>query len=139
MKYALYVALLYIFLPFNLHIDLIAVLLFFIVFKEDERFVLLFSFFAGLLVDLYDPVVIGINLLIYLSLVQILLYIKKYIAQSNLVTFSVFATFYLTKIVIIHVALSISPKIQPAIITLLFFFPIFLLLNKLVYKVWMKT
>ena len=139
MKYALYVALLYIFLPFNLHIDLIAVLLFFIVFKEDERFVLLFSFFAGLLVDLYYPVVIGINLLIYLSLVQILLYIKKYIAQSNLVTFSVFATFYLTKIVIIHVALSISPKIQPAIITLLFFFPIFLLLNKLVYKVWMKT
>ncbi len=139
MKYVLYIALLYIFLPFNLYIDLIAILIFFIVFREDERFVLLFSFFAGLLVDLYYPVVIGINLLIYIGLVQILLYIKKYMAQSNLVTFAVFATFFLTKIVIVHLALSIPPKIQPVIITLILFFPIFTLLNRLIYKTWMRT
>jgi len=139
MKYILYIALLYIFLPFNLYIDLIAVLIFFIALRENERFTLFFSFFAGLLTDLYYPVVIGINLLIYIGLVQVLLYIKKYMAQSNLVTFALFAIFFLTKIVIVHLVLSTPLKIQPVIITLMFFFPTFMLLNRLVYRVWMKT
>lgn len=139
MKYLLYVALLYIFLPFNLHIDLIAMLIFFTVFKEDETFVLLFSFFAGLLVDLYYPVVLGINLLVYIILVQALLYIKKYIVQSLTVTFAVFIAFYLIKIAIIHLVLSYPLKIQTIIITTILFIPVFLLLNKLRYKIWMRT
>lgn len=138
MKYILYIVLLYVFLPFNLYIDLIAILIFFIAFQEDDRFVLLFSFFAGLLIDLYYPVVLGINMLIYIILVQTLIYIKRYIVHSPVVVFAIFMTFYLTKIVIMHLILSAPLVIQPIIITTIVFFPIFILLNRLFYKRWIK-
>jgi len=138
MKYILYIVLLYVFLPFNLYIDLIAILIFFIAFQEDDRFVLLFSFFAGLLIDLYYPVVLGINMLIYIILVQTLIYIKRYIVHSPVVVFAIFMSFYLTKIVIMHLILSAPLVIQPIIITTIVFFPIFILLNRLFYKRWIK-
>ncbi|MCK4672919.1 hypothetical protein KAT67_02935 [candidate division WOR-3 bacterium] len=138
MKYILYIVLLYVFLPFNLYIDLIAILIFFIAFQEDDRFVLLFSFFAGLLIDLYYPVVLGINMLIYIILVQTLIYIKRYIVHSPVVVFAIFMTFYLTKIVIMHLILSAPLVIQPIIITTIVFSPIFILLNRLFYKRWIK-
>lgn len=138
MKYILYIVLLYVFLPFNLYIDLIAILIFFIAFQEDDRFVLLFSFFAGLLIDLYYPVVLGINMLIYIILVQTLIYIKRYIVHSPVVVFAIFMSFYLTKIVIMHLILSAPLVIQPIIITTIVFSPIFILLNRLFYKRWIK-
>ena len=138
MKYILYIVLLYVFLPFNLYIDLIAILIFFIAFQEDDRFVLLFSFFAGLLIDLYYPVVLGINMLIYIILVQTLIYIKRYIVHSPVVVFAIFMSFYLTKIAIMHLILSAPLVIQPIIITTIVFSPIFILLNRLFYKRWIK-
>jgi len=138
MKYILYIVLLYVFLPFNIYIDLIAILIFFIAFQEDDRFVLLFSFFAGLLIDLYYPVVLGINMLIYIILVQILIYIKRYIVHSPVVVFAIFMSFYLTKIVIMHLILSAPLVIQPIIITTIVFSPIFIFLNRLFYKRWIK-
>jgi len=138
MKYILYIVLLYVFLPFNIYIDLIAILIFFIAFQEDDRFVLLFSFFAGLLIDLYYPVVLGINMLIYIILVQTLIYIKRYIVHSPVVVFAIFMSFYLTKIVIMHLILSAPLVIQPIIITTIVFSPIFILLNRLFYKRWIK-
>lgn len=138
MKYILYIVLLYVFLPFNPYIDLIAILIFFIAFQEDDRFVLLFSFFAGLLIDLYYPVVLGINMLIYIILVQTLIYIKRYIVHSPVVVFAIFMSFYLTKIVIMHLILSAPLVIQPIIITTIVFSPIFILLNRLFYKRWIK-
>jgi len=138
MKYILYIVLLYVFLPFNLYIDLIAILIFFIAFQEDDRFVLLFSFFAGLLIDLYYPVVLGINMLIYIILVQTLIYIKRYIVHSPVVVFAIFMSFYLTKIVIMHLILSAPLVIQSIIITTIVFSPIFILLNRLFYKRWIK-
>lgn len=138
MKYILYIVLLYVFLPFNIYIDLIAILIFFIAFQEDNRFVLLFSFFAGLLIDLYYPVVLGINMLIYIILVQTLIYIKRYIVHSPVVVFAIFMSFYLTKIVIMHLILSAPLVIQPIIITTIVFSPIFIFLNRLFYKRWIK-
>ncbi|NOR16101.1 hypothetical protein GQ543_00095 [candidate division WOR-3 bacterium] len=138
MKYILYIVLLYVFLPFNIYIDLIAILIFFIAFQEDDRFVLLFSFFAGLLIDLYYPVVLGINMLIYIILVQTLIYIKRYIVHSPVVVFAIFMSFYLTKIVIMHLILSAPLVIQPIIITTIVFSPIFIFLNRLFYKRWIK-
>lgn len=138
MKYILYIVLLYVFLPFNPYIDLIAILIFFIAFQEDDRFVLLFSCFAGLLIDLYYPVVLGINMLIYIILVQTLIYIKRYIVHSPVVVFAIFMSFYLTKIVIMHLILSAPLVIRPIIITTIVFSPIFILLNRLFYKRWIK-
>jgi|GEM_PF-664318 len=139
MRYVLYAVLLYIILPFNIYVDLIAILIFYIAFNEDEKFVLLFSFYTGFLIDLYYPVVLGINTLVYLILVQALLHIKKYIIQSPMVTVAVFVAFYLTKIAIIHLALSSPPKMQPIIITIVLFFPIFMVFQKLIHNIWMRT
>lgn len=139
MKYLIYIVLLYLFLPFNFSIDLITLVLFFIIFNEDERFALIFSFLIGLLIDLYSPVHFGINILVYLVLTQLLLYIKKYIAQNFATIFGTFTIFYLTKIAIVHIILSSPLTIQPIIITIIAFVPFFLVLNKLVNGVWMKT
>ena len=138
MKYFIYIILLYIFLPFNFSIDLITTLVFFVIFNEDERFTLVFAFLAGLLVDLYNPVKLGANVLVYLILAQALLYLKKYIAQSLLAIVATFSIFYLLKIIVIHLALSSPLKIQPTIITIITFLPIFWVLNKLLYRVWMR-
>jgi rod shape-determining protein MreD len=139
MRYILYALLLYILLPFNLYVDLLAILIFFIVFNEDEKFVLVFSFFTGLLIDLYYPVVLGINTLIYVVLVQGLIQIKKYIIESPVVTVAVFVAFYFTKIGIIHLSFSSPLKIQPIIITIAIFFPLFMGFHKIIYNIWMKT
>lgn len=139
MKYLLYFALLYILLPFNLYIDMISILIFYLVFNEDERFTLAFSFFAGLLTDLFYPVVLGVNILIYLLLVQTMFYVKKYINQKMLINWAVFAIYYLVKIIITHIVISTPVSIKPIILTLFCFLPIILLFNKIKYKVWMKT
>lgn len=139
MKYLLYFALLYILLPFNFYIDLISILVFYLVFNEDERFALVFSFFAGLLTDLFYPVVLGVNILIYVLLVQTMLYVKKYINQKMLINWVVFAIYYMVKIIITHIAISAPMRIKPIILTIFCFLPIILLFNKMKYKVWMRT
>ncbi len=139
MKYLWYFALLYILLPFNLYIDMISILIFYLVFNEDERFTLAFSFFAGLLTDLFYPVVLGVNILIYVLLAQTMIYVKKYINQKMLVNWTVFAIYYLIKIIITHIAISTPVNIKPIILTIFCFLPIILLFNKIKYKVWMRT
>ena len=139
MKYLIYVILLYIFLPFNYRIDLITILIFFIIFNEDDRFVLIFSFLAGLLIDLYNPIYLGLNILTYTVLAQLVLYIKKYIAQDLLTVFGTFTVFYLTKTIIIHLALSSPLKIQLILITIITFLPVFLVLNRMRHGVWKRV
>lgn len=138
MKYLLYIALLYLFLPFNLHVDAITILLFFIILNEDERFCLVFSFFAGLLIDLYYPAVLGINTLIYIVMVQTLLYSKKYITKTPVVTIGLFTIFYLVKITLTHAAVSFPLSFFGMILTIVLFFPIYVSLNKIINNTWMK-
>jgi len=139
LKYLLYFALLYVLLPFNLYIDLISILIFYLVFNEDERFALIFSFFAGLLIDLFHPVVLGVNILIYVIFVQTLLYVKKYFKQNMWVNWIVFAVYYLAKVFVTHIAISAPVRIQPIIFTIMCFLPLVLISNKIKYKVWMRT
>lgn len=139
MKYIIYIILLYIFLPFNFSVDLITILIFFIISNEDTKFALIFSFFTGLLIDLYNPANFGMNILVYLVLTQSLLYMKKYIAQNLATTLGTFVIFYVAKIVIIHIALLSPLKIYPITTTIIVFVPFFLILNRLVNGVWMKT
>jgi len=138
MKYLLYIILLYLFLPFNHYLDFIAVLTFFIAFKEDERFALIFAFAAGILIDLYYPVALGLNGLLYVILIQAVLYIKKFIAQNNVVVVTLFTAFYLIKITMTYLAVSFPVSTKQIIITLLFCVPLFLLLNRIIYRTWKK-
>jgi cell shape-determining protein MreD len=139
MKYIIYIFLLYLFLPFSSNIDLVTLLLFFIIFNEDHRFALFFSFLIGLLVDLYNPVFLGINMLVYLILTQSLLYIKKYIAQNLATIFGTFTIFYVIKVTVIHIVLTAPFAFQPVITTIIAFLPFFFILNRLAHGVWMKT
>ncbi|KPJ72061.1 hypothetical protein AMJ52_07570 [candidate division TA06 bacterium DG_78] len=139
MKYIVYILLLYLFLPFSFSVDLVTLLLFFIIFNEDHRFALIFSFLIGLLVDLYSPVSLGINMLVYLILTQSLLYVKKYIAQNLATTFGTFTIFYVIKVTTIHIVLTSSLAFQPIITTIIAFLPFFFILNRLVHGIWMKT
>lgn len=138
MKYLLYIILLYLFLPFNNWIDLLSILIFFVSYKEDERFALIFAFYTGLIIDLYYPVTLGLNTLLYLILVQALLYVKKYTARNNVVAIGLFTIFYLIKVCISYIIISFSINIMLIISTLLISIPFFLFLNKLIYKKWMK-
>jgi len=138
-RYVLYVVLLYILLPVNASIDLIAMLIFFIAFREDESAALLFAFFAGLLIDLYYPILFGINMLTYVILVQAVLYLKKYFTESPFIIWAVFTIFYVTRIIVIYVFVSPYLHIPLYVLTIAFSLPVFMVLNRTVYGIWIKT
>lgn len=139
MNYILYIILLYLIIPFNLHVDAITILLFFIALNEDERFCLIFSFFAGLLIDLYYPAVLGINALIFIVLVQTLLYVKKYIARTAVVRIGLFAIFYLARVILTHATVSFPISFYNIILTIICFFPMYAILSKVISKTWTKV
>lgn len=138
-RYFIYAILLYILLPVNATIDLIAMLVFFVTLKENETTALLLAFLAGLLIDLYYPILFGINMLVYTVLVQAVLYLKKYFTQSPFILLVVFTAFYIVKNLVMYVFVAPIWHIQLLILTVAIFLPVFLILNKILYGIWMKT
>lgn len=138
MKYAVYLLLLYIFLPFNSTFDFITILLFFVIFNEHEWFALVFAFFSGLLVDLYYPTHLGLNALLFTILAQILLIIRKYIARDLVIIALTFAVFYLTKIIVISITTGGPIRSGVFIFTLILGLPIYLLMSRLFYRAWLS-
>jgi rod shape-determining protein MreD len=139
MRLIVYVILLYILLPVNASIDLIAILIFFVAFRENELAALLYAFSAGLLIDLYYPILFGINMLTYVVLVQAVLYLKKYFTESPFIIWIAFTAFYLTRIFVTYVFVSPSVHVPLYALTIVFALPVFLVLNRTMYGVWMKT
>ena len=137
-RYIIYFIALYLALPFNAITDIIAIIVFFSITEEDERFALVFAFIAGILVDLYYPVRLGVNTLIYITVTGTLIYLKKYLIRNPLTTFATFVVFYLIKTALTNVV--ISAPINPLLIftTILAFFPVMLLLSKIAFGVWMR-
>jgi rod shape-determining protein MreD len=139
MRYLIYILLLYVFLPFGYRIDLISILLFFVVMNEDSRFSIAFAFLCGLLVDLYYPAGLGINALIFTLLSQAIIFVKKYIAKEPLTTMIVFGIFYALKTIAAAILLLPHVNIMTIGLTLVLFLPLFLLLNRVLFRVWMKA
>ncbi len=137
-RYLVYLIALYLALPFNTAIDAVAIIVFFTITEEDERFALVFSFIAGLLVDLYHPVRLGVNTLIYITVTGALIYLKRYLIRNPLTTIATFVVFYLVRTALANVI--ISSPINPVLIfsTIIAFFPIMLLLSKISFGVWMR-
>jgi len=138
MRYLLYFLLLYLFLPFNLVLDLLAILLFFIIFNEIEWFALVFAFYTGLLIDLYSPSHLGLNALVYVILGQALLYIKRYIAKDLVTILMTFVVFFLVKIVVIEIAANSQLRLLAIVLTITLCLPMYLVMNKLLFRIWMK-
>jgi len=138
MRYLIYFLLLYIFLPFNHVVDILSILIFFVIFNEDNRFALIFSFFNGLLIDLYHPVSLGFNTLIYTAFGMALLYLKQFIIKDPLTTLITFTIFYLSKTIVIHIVISSPFNIQTFLITVFVFLPAVMILNRTLFKIWMR-
>lgn len=138
MRYIVYIVLLYIFLPFNRMFDLITVMLFFIIFNENEWFAIVFSFFAGFLIDLYIPTFLGINALIYTVLAQILLYVKRFVAKDLITVLLAFTVFFLLKVIMVTVVTGSPVTLAPLILTVAASLPLYLSANRLAFRTWMR-
>jgi rod shape-determining protein MreD len=138
MRYIIYLALLYLFLPFNRLFDLIAVMLFFIIFNENEWFAIIFSFFAGFLIDLYIPTFLGLHALTYTILAQVLLYVKRFVAKDLITVLVAFAVFFLLKVILVTVVTGSPITAAPLILTVMTCLPLYLMANKLVFHTWMR-
>jgi hypothetical protein len=138
LKYIVYVLLLYIFLPFNHVVDIIAILLFVAHLKENPYFVLPFAFFAGLLLDLYYPVMLGFHMLTYLILIQLLVFVRKYLAHQFLIMFALFLAYYITKIIASALVLRTDLRLETIGLTIMTFGVISTITYVLPQRSWMK-
>jgi cell shape-determining protein MreD len=139
LRYLFYVVALYLALPFSDTIDVVTIIVFFTIIEEDARFALVFAFLTGLISDLYLPIRLGINTLVYLTLSQSLLVLKKYLILNPLTTIATFIVFYLIKTAVLNVLVSSPINLTQIIYTILIFFPFTLLLKKIATGVWMKN
>ncbi len=138
MRFVLYFILSYIFLPLNATVDLISILVYFIILNEDERFSILFAFFAGLLLDLYCPISLGLNMLIFVILGQALIFLKKYFVREPLTLIFIFTIFYLIHLLIGYLINGIPLNITTLLLTIVLSLPVYFILSKICFKIWMK-
>ncbi|KPL12736.1 hypothetical protein AMJ74_06265 [candidate division WOR_3 bacterium SM1_77] len=138
-RYLVYFIALYLTLTISAIVDVLAIILFFIIMEEDARIALIFSFVTGLLIDLYLPVRIGINTLIYITLTQSLLFLKKYLVINPLTTIATFFVFYLIKIALANILVSAPINLLHIAYTIAAFFPVTMILNRINFGIWMKA
>ena len=138
MKYILYVLLLYILLSFNHAVDFIAILLFIVYLKENPYFVLPFGLFAGLLLDLYHPELLGFHMLTYLILLHMLIYVRKYLAHQFLIMYGLFLAFYMTKTIAYLIVFRIDLPLQSIAFTVILFGILSAITYALPQRSWMR-
>jgi len=138
-RFLIYIIVLYLALPISAVVDLLAIVLFFVIIYEDSMMALLFSFFTGLLIDLYLPIRIGINTMISIALTQSLLMVKKYLVINPITTISTFVVFFLIKTALTNIITSAPLDPLHILYSVAAFFPVSLLLNRLKYGLWMKA
>ena len=138
LRYLFYIVALYLTLPFSGTIDVATIIVFFVIIEEDARFALVFAFLTGLISDLYVPVRLGINTLVYITLSQSLLLLKKYLILNPPRTIATFIVFYFIKTAVLNVVVSSPTDLAQILYTILIFFPVIFLLKKIATGVWMK-
>jgi rod shape-determining protein MreD len=138
-RYLVYILALYIALTINAFIDVLAIIVFFIIMKEDARVALIFAFVAGLLIDLYSPAQLGVNTLVLLILTQTLLLLKRFLVVNPLTNVATFFVFYLIKIALANILISTPINTLHIVYTLAAFFPLTIILNRINFRIWMRV
>jgi rod shape-determining protein MreD len=138
-RYLVYILALYIALTLNTFIDVLAIIVFFIIMKEDARVALIFAFVAGLLIDLYSPAQLGVNTLVLLILTQTLLLLKRFLVVNPLTNVATFFVFYLIKIALANILISTPINTLHIVYTLAAFFPLTIILNRINFRIWMRV
>ncbi len=139
MRFVLYFVLIYIFIPLNSTVDLISMLVFFVVLNEDPKFSIIFAFFSGLVFDLYYPISLGLNILIFLGLSEVLLYLRKYFIKEPLTLLFIFTVYYIFRLLLVYVLSGAGINVTSMFITIMLSLPVFYMLNRICFRVWMKT
>lgn len=139
MRFLAYFVLAYLFLPINSSIDFITILVYFIILNEDEKFSIFYAFFVGLLIDLYYPALLGLNMMIFLILSEALIFLKKYFVREPFTLIFVFSVFYLLRVFLVFTAKGLFFYITTIILTIILSLPLIYLLNKICFRVWMKS
>jgi cell shape-determining protein MreD len=138
-RYLVYIIALYVALTLNAFVDVLTIIIFFIIMKEDARVALVFSFLTGLLVDLYTPVQLGVNTLLLLILTQTLLFLKKFLVVNPLTNFATFLVFYLIKTALANILVSAPINTLYIVYTIVAFFPVTIILNRINFRIWMRV
>ena len=138
-RYLVYIVALYLALVLNAYVDVLAIIIFFIIMKEDGRVALVFAFLAGLLLDLYAPVHLGVNTLLLLILTQTLLFLKKYLVVNPLTNVATFLVFFLIKTALANILVSAPLNTLYIIYTIVAFFPVTIILNRINFHIWMRV
>jgi rod shape-determining protein MreD len=138
-RYLVYILALYIALTLNAFIDVLAIIVFFIIMKEDARVALIFAFVAGLLIDLYSPAQLGVNTLVLLILTQTLLLLKRFLVVNPLTNVATFFVFYLIKTALANILISTPINTLHIVYTLAAFFPLTIILNRINFRIWMRV
>ena len=135
----------YLFLIINMNIgpqapDLLFMLLYFVAYNQSLDFALIFGFWLGLLTDLIYPSRLGIYTLTYTLLPAAVQFLKIRLYQSILSVLFIFVIVFILKVVAIGL-ITKDFRIFPAwsiFYSLIFFLPIFLVLNQILFGLWMK-
>ena len=145
MRVLLIAACTYLFLIFVMNVgpkspDLLLVLLFLVAYNEPLTFALVYGFLLGLLIDLVNPANLGIHALVYTLLPLVIQFLKVRLYQ-NVVSVSLsFLVIFILKVVVIGLAAR-NPQVFSVLYffyTIVCFFPIFLITNRLLFRAWMK-
>ncbi len=139
MRFLLYFVLIYVFIPVNSTIDLISILTFFVVLNENEKFAIMFAFFFCLVLDLYYPISLGLNILAFLILSEVLIYLKRYFVREPLTLLFIFTVFHLLRVLVIYLANGTGINHINMLLTITISLPVLHILNRICFKVWMKA
>ncbi len=138
MRYFLYFFLLYVFLPLNAFVDLIAITVFFIIFHEQEHYALIFAFFAGLLLDLFQPAKLGLQTMIFTALGQSLIFVRKFVAKGLIPITATFFIFFSIRTATMALAVYRNFSLPVFLTTMTGFLPLYLLYNRLMLGSWTR-
>lgn len=139
MRFALYLLIFYLILPFNAYIDLIAIVIFFIFWHENNWIALGYAMFVGLLIDLYYPSLLGLNMLLLVAAGQVIILVRDFIVQNMPTTIALFTAFFLFKTIIISLVSRANFHPWSMVLTFLAFTPVYLGLHKVMQRQWTKT
>ena len=137
-RYLFYFIALYLSLPFNNTVEIAILILFLVIIKEDARFALIFAFMVGLLTDLYYPIRLGASTIVYISLTQLLLYLKRFLVLNPPTTIATFTVLFLVKTAALNIFVSAHIDATRIILTILIFLPIVFLLDRIGFGIWMR-
>lgn len=145
MKVLVIAVLTYLFMIFVMNVgprspDLLLILLFFVAYNESLMLALVYGFLLGLLIDLVNPATLGLHALVYTLLPLVIQFLKVRLYQNAVSVALSFLAIFILKVVIIGL---VAPNLRVFSIlyflyTIVCFFPMFLLANRLLFSAWMK-